>query len=120
MGQKMAGTCYIKVNGAQLSVEGSVEIPLSTVNRETKIGSTGVVGYSETDIAPYVNLSAFVDKSFPVDDLQGDDMTVTVDLANGWVYTLREAYLVGEVRYSASDGNITLNFEGRSGSLQNS
>lgn len=115
MGQKMAGTCYVKVDGEQLAVEGSVEIPMMDVTRETKIGSTGVVGFSETPIAPFVNLSAFLQNDFPIDKLKQTDLTVTAELANGWVYTLQSAWLSGEVNLNPSDGNVTLNFVGLKG-----
>lgn len=118
MGQKFAGTCYIKANGAQLAISGSVEIPLQEVTRETKIGSTGVVGFSETDIAPFIRCSAYLEASFPVTDLQGTDMTITAELANGWVYTLNNAWLEGEVTGNMSDGEVSLEFHGLSGTLQ--
>ena len=118
MGQKFAGTCYIKVDGAQLAVEGSVEIPLSSVTRETKIGSTGVVGYAETDVAPYVKCTAFLEPSFPVSALNGNNMTVTAELANGWVYTLNGAWIAGEIAGNMSDGTVSLEFNGLTGSLQ--
>ena len=85
---RIAGTCYIKVDGQQLAVEGSVEIPLSKTNRESKIGSTGVAGYSETEIAPFVRLS------------------------------VSGAYLVGEIAMNGSDGNVSLEFNGVKGHLQ--
>lgn len=115
---KIAGTCYIKVDGAQLSVEGSVEFPMLEVTRETKLGSTGVVGYSETPIAPFLNASVFLTSDFPIEALKGTDLTITAELANGWVYTLQGAYLVGDVNMNGSDGNVTLNFNGTKGFLQ--
>ncbi|MCF5500925.1 phage tail tube protein, partial [Pseudomonas syringae] len=35
MGQKVAGTCYIKVDGTQLTIIGGGEAPLMNVKRET-------------------------------------------------------------------------------------
>jgi len=35
MGQKVAGTCYIKADGQQLVITGGVEAPLAKVKRET-------------------------------------------------------------------------------------
>lgn len=120
MGKKIAGTCYIKADGAQLAVEGSVEIPLRSVTRETKIGSTGVVGYSETDTAPYVKATVFLDPDFPTSVLSSTGMTITAELANGWVYTLNEAWLSGEIAGNMSDGTVSLEFNGLSGTLQTS
>lgn len=119
MTQRIAGTCYIKVDGEQLAIEGSVEFPMMDVTRETKLGSTGVAGFSETFIAPYVKCSAHLQKDFPLDTLKsGTDMTVTVECANGWVYTLQGAYLVGEIAINASDGLVSLEFNGTKGTAQ--
>ncbi len=115
---RIAGTCYIKVDGEQLIVEGSVQFPLLNVNRETKMGSTGVAGYSETDVVPSLTLSAFVPKDFPLEKLKQDNLTVTAECANGMVYTLQGAYLVGEANYNPSDGNVTLTFNGEKHFLQ--
>lgn len=117
--KRFAGTCYIKVDGEQLAVEGSVEIPLINVTRETKLGSTGVVGYSETARIPYVKCTAFLTSDFPIDALtKSDNMTVTAELANGWVYTLSQAWLVGDISGSMSDGTASLEFQGIDGFLQ--
>ncbi len=119
MTQRIAGVCYIKVDGEQLSIEGGVEIPLGESNRETRMSSTGVAGYSETLVAPFVNCSATLTPDFPVEKLQnGTDMTITAELANGWVYTLQGAFLVGGITMNGTDGNVTLNFNGTKGSLQ--
>lgn len=116
--KKISGTCYIKVDGEQLAVEGSVEIPLTNVTRETKLGSTGVVGYSESARIPYVKCSAFLTSDFPINSLaKSDSMTVTAELANGWVYTLSQAWLVGEISGSMSDGTTSLEFNGIDGFL---
>ncbi len=34
MGQLIAGTCYVKVDGAQLTISGGCEAPLMAVKRE--------------------------------------------------------------------------------------
>ena len=44
MGKKLAGTCFVKVNGNQLELEGNVEFPLCDVQRETMLSTTGVAG----------------------------------------------------------------------------
>lgn len=117
--KKIAGTCYIKVDGAQLSVEGSMEFPLTETNREARIGSTGVVGYSEIDRVPFLRCQCTLTQDFPIKSLRdSDDMTVTAEFANGWTYTLQGAWLAGEIDGNASDGNVTLEFNGSKGILE--
>ena len=105
--KKIAGTVYIKVDGEQLSVSGSVEFPLSTFSRESKIGSTGVVGYSQTDRVPFIKCECLLTNGFPVDKLTtSDDMTITAELATGWVSTLSGAWLTGDIDGNSTDGVI--------------
>ena len=54
MGKKIAGTCFVKVNGQQLELQGNIEFPLTSVQRETMLSTTGVAGFKETVTAPYV------------------------------------------------------------------
>ena len=77
-----------------------------------------MVGYAETDVAPYVKCTVFLEPSFPVSALNGNNMTVTAELANGWVYTLNGAWLAGEIAGNMSDGTVSLEFNGLTGSLQ--
>lgn len=62
--KKVAGTCYIKVDGDQLAVTGGVEVPLTDVEREAFKTSAGV-HFSETDVIPYVKVECVVPKDFP-------------------------------------------------------
>lgn len=119
MAKRVAGICYIKVDGEQLTVEGGVECPLMDVNRETVMAVDAPAGFKETAIAPYVKLSAIFVAAFPLDKLrENTEMTVTAELANGKVYTLSGAYLVGETPVKGSDGMIDLEFNGAKGIWQ--
>lgn len=114
---RSAGVCYIKVDGEQLYVEGSVEFPLLDVNRETLISTTGVVGFKETPVVPYISASVYL-QDLPFEKLQkATDMTITAECANGRVYTLQGATLAGEVALNPIDGTTTLRFEGVKGIL---
>lgn len=117
MGQKTAGTVYIKVDGQQLVITGGVECPTTEVTRETIDGAPGY--YSEKDRTPYVNVDALHTPDFPLDVLaQGTDMTVQAEFANGRTYVLSGAYQVGEPASSGDDGKISLVFNGVQGMWQ--
>ena len=60
MGQKVAGICYIKLDGQQLEVSGGVECPLLDVKREAVMSLSGVAGYKETGsgMGPTLNMAA--------------------------------------------------------------
>ncbi|NDV11675.1 phage tail tube protein [Crenobacter caeni] len=118
MGKKAAGTCYIKVDGDQLAVAGGVEVPLTAVEREAINTSAGVF-YSEKDLTPYVKLEAVIPKDFPREKItQSDDMTITVELANGSVYVLSGAFLINPAALKGDDGKAELEFNGEKGIWQ--
>lgn len=119
MGRKIAGSCYIKVDGEQLDVKGSVECPITETVRETKMGLNGPSGYKETARLPYIKLAANLPPGFPRKKLsESTDMTVTAELANGTVYTLSGAYLVGEPAANGEEGEVELEFNGDRGIWQ--
>lgn len=115
MGQKVAGTCYVKVDGAQLTLTGGGEAPLMDKKRETV-----VPGYfKEEDLAPYLKFTAVHTKDFPQKQLtEGTDMTVTCEFKNGKTYVLSGAYLVDEPSSKGDDGTIEMQFDGDKGVWQ--
>jgi hypothetical protein len=117
MGQKVAGTVYLKVDGQQLVITGGVECPIGNVIRETIEGAPGY--FSERDRAPYVNVEAVHTPDFPIDTVtNGTDMTVQAEFRNGKTFVLTGAYLVGEPASAGDDGKITLEFHGVTGVWQ--
>ncbi|WP_122424413.1 phage tail tube protein [Pseudomonas viridiflava] len=115
MAQKVAGTCYIKVDGTQLTISGGGEAPLMNVKRDTV-----VPGYfKEVDKAAWVKFKAVHTPDMPLKLLTtGVDMTITCEFNNGKTYVLSGAYLVEEPSSKADDGTIDLKFEGSQGSWQ--
>lgn len=119
MGKRIAGTCYVKVDGEQLEIKGGLEIAATSVVREEVMSTAGVAGFKETPRAPRVKLTAIVGKNFPLKKLQdGVDMTITSELANGMVHTLSGATMVGEPDIKAEDAEIDLEFVGDKGIWQ--
>ncbi|HCR7110071.1 TPA: phage tail tube protein, partial [Shigella flexneri] len=45
---KIAGTCFFKVDGQQLSLTGGIEVPMNTNVRDDIVGMAGDVDYKET------------------------------------------------------------------------
>lgn len=119
MAKRVAGICYIKVDGEQLEVSGGIEAPLMDVKRETVMGLAGSAGMKETAVEPYVKVTAIFVASFPLTTLQTNtDMTVTAEFANGKVYTLSSAFVKGEPSAKGEDGTIELEFGGKKGQWQ--
>lgn len=115
MGQKIAGTCYIKADGMQFEVTGSVEVSLYAVKRESVLPGF----YKEEELTPYVKLEALFTRDFSIDTLSNSvEMTVTAELANGKNYVLTGAYLVGDNAAKVDEGKLSLEFNDKKGIWQ--
>ncbi len=115
MGKKVAGTCYVKVDGNQLVLSGAVEAPLNKVTRETIVKGY----YKEEDAVPFLKVEALGVKESDFQSIAaGTNMTVTAEFANGSVYTLSGAYIIGEANYSSDEGKVSLEFNGTEGDWQ--
>ncbi|HEJ8089450.1 TPA: phage tail tube protein [Serratia liquefaciens] len=116
---KIAGTCYLKIDGQQLSLTGGIEVPMNTVVRDDVIGLAGDVDHKETHRASYVKGTFKVPKAFPINKLvTSTDMTITAELANGMVYVLGSAWLSGEANHNPEEGTADLEFHGEEGFYQ--
>lgn len=119
MSGRIAGTCYLKVDGLQLSMTGGIEVPMNTRVRDDVIGLDGSIHYKETHRAPYVKGSFKVPKDFPIGKItSSEDMTITAELANGQVYVLSSAWQHGEANHNAEEGTVDLEFHGQEGFYQ--
>ncbi|KGU84827.1 phage tail tube protein [Pseudomonas mediterranea] len=115
MGQKVAGTVYVKVDGEQLTITGGAEAPLMDKKRETIYPGF----FKEEELAAYLKMTAVHTPNFPIKALtNGRDMTITCEFSNGSVYVLAGAYLVDEPSSKGDDGTIELQFDGIKGSWQ--
>ncbi|MCE1119107.1 phage tail tube protein [Pseudomonas sp. NMI795_08] len=115
MGKKVAGTCFIKVDGEQLVITGGVECPLSDKKRETITRGY----FKEEDLIPYTAVDALKTPNFPLAKLTaGINMTVTSEFPDGSVYVLSGAYLVDETKVTGDDAKVPLKFEGIQGDWQ--
>lgn len=117
--RKIGGVLYVKADGLQLSVNGTLELPINTVIREDIVGADGSVHYKETHKAPYIKAEFKVEKNFPIQKLtSADEMTITAELANGMVYVLSGAWLSGESTYNPLEGTVEVEFHGDEGFFQ--
>lgn len=115
MGKKVAGTAFVKSDGTQYTVTGGVEAPLMDKKRE----SVAPGYFKEEDLVPYVAVSVVDDPDLPIAQITAaTDATVTAELANGRVYVLSGAYLVGEPAAKGDDGTLELRWEGTKGVWQ--
>lgn len=119
MGKRIGGTCYIKVDGEQLELSGGIECPGMDVKREAVMAATGVAGYKETAVKPYIKGTFFVPANFPLDTLRTNtSLTITAELSNGKVYTLSDGFVENEMPIKSEDGTADIEFAGLKGIWQ--
>lgn len=112
---RRGGIIFLKVNSTQYSAKGNFTYNLGIPKREAIVGSDEVHGYKETPQVPFIE-GEITDK----DDLDlaallaAKDATVTLELANGKVIALREAWFASEGTGNTEEGNIGVRFEGMS------
>ena len=112
MGQKVAGTSYVKVDGVQMVISGDIEAPLNKVKRETITKGH----FKEEEVVPFLSGEYVIPKGLDVDKIMsGTNMTITTEFANGKVYTLSGAYVVGEANVGSDEGKASIRFEGNEG-----
>ena len=116
MANRIAGIIFVKADGVQFQITGSVEAPLSPVTRETVMAVGGVAGYKETAQEPYLTIEAAFTPDISINTLvNSTNMTVTAECANGRVYTLTGAYVRAEPKADPIEGKLNIEFAGLTG-----
>ena len=113
MANRIAGVCYVKVDGAQLAARGNWMVNPLTIKRAGIAGQDGIHGYSEEPTVPFIEGDVSTMVEGRVEDLtEVTAATVQIDLANGTSYVLREAWFSGDLSINAKDGSYKVRFEG--------
>lgn len=112
---RIGGLIALKVNGDIYFAKGNFTYNLGKPKKEGVVGSDVVHGYKETPQMPFVEGEITDRQELSLEDLVTlDDATVTLELANGKVITLSEAWYAGEGTGNTEEGNIACRFEGMS------
>ena len=113
---KIAGTAYVKADGKQYTLGGSLTVSVNEFTREGQAGLSGVAGYIEKPKVPYIECEMLTTKEFSSQELEGiTDATITAELVNGKTYLLSNAWQAGDIEINAAEGTTTIRFEGMKG-----
>lgn len=116
MGNRVGGKLFVAINGVGYRGKGNWVYGVGADLRETVVGTSGVDGYTENPQAPYAEGEITDRGDIDLKQLaNATDVTVTLELANGKTFVLREAWAVGPFEANSEDGHITVRFEGLSG-----
>lgn len=114
--QRKGGMIQFQVGGIVQDAKGSFSYNLGRPMREALVGSDGVHGYTEKPQVAFVE-GEITDRGnldlAALTAVTGE--TVTLELANGKVIVLRDAWFAGEGTGNTEEGNIAVRFEAKSG-----
>lgn len=111
--RRVGGIIFFNINGEQFQAKGEFTHNINPTKRESVVGADGVHGFKEEPKAPYIE-GAITDS----DELDTEafmairDATVVLELANGKVVQLQEAFYAADGDVTSSEGEIQVRFEG--------
>jgi len=112
---RRAGTLFVKVNGQQYDAKGNFTYNPGQPKREGIVGPDGTHGYKELPQLAYIEGEITDSSSLDLLNFTNIvDATVTLELANGKVFTLRDAWYAADGDVGTEEANIQVRFEGMS------
>ena len=116
MGRRVAGILFLKVDGELFQAKGEFTYNINPTKRESVVGQDEVHGFSETPKVQFIEGSITDNDELDLPNfLSIRDATVTLELANGKVIILREAFYAADGDVTSSQGEIQVRFEGLDG-----
>ena len=113
--ERVGGIIFVKVNSQQLQAKGNFTFSLGKPVASAVVGADAVHGYMERPQVAYIEGEITDSADMSLEALVGTrNATITLELANGKVISLREAFFAGEGVGNTEEGNVAVRFEGRS------
>lgn len=112
---RVAGVAYVKRDGVQYSLKGTLTIQPNETQKESVVGQDGVHGYKESFVAPSISAQVTKTPDLSLKALEGvTNSTITAECADGTTYVLSNAFFSGLAELDAGEGQVTIKFEGMS------
>lgn len=114
--QRVAGTITFRINGIAYPAKGNFTRNLGRPKRTAIVGSDNAVhGFKEEGQAPFIEGEITDIGALDLNLLvTGEGLTITLELANGKVFTLFSAWFAGDGDVESEEGKIKVKFEGES------
>lgn len=110
---RVGGLISLKVNGDIQYAKGSFTYNLGLPKKEGIVGTDRVHGFKETPQIPYIEGEITDRQEMSLEALvKTTDATITLELANGKVIVLRQAWYASEGVGNTDEGNVECRFEG--------
>ena len=112
---RVGGIISLKIDGDMHFAKGDFTYNLGLPKKEGVVGSDRVHGYKEVPQIPFIEGEITDRQEMSLEALMSiNDSTITLELANGKVIALREAWNAAEGTGNTGEGNIGVRFEGMS------
>ena len=113
---RVGGIIFVKVDGQLYRAKGSFTYNIGENKREGIVGHDRVHGYKELPQIPFIEGVFTDDSQIALEALLNvTDSTVTVELANGKIAVLRNAWFAADGNVTTEEGEIEVRFEGLDG-----
>lgn len=113
---RRAGVLSLKIDSKIYDAKGSFSYNPGQEKREAIVGADRVHGFKSTPQVPFIEGEITDSSELDITALLNlDGVTATLELANGKVFVLRDAWYAGEGTVQTEEGNIQLRLEGMSG-----
>ncbi len=111
---RRAGRIFLKVDGTQYDAKGDFSYNLGSPSREAIVGADGIHGYKETPQVAFIEGAVTDSPDINLQELlESDNITVTLELANGKTIVLSNAWFAGEGGVTTGEAEIAVRFESR-------
>ena len=112
---RVAGIIALKVDGTPYLAKGNFTYNLGKPKRDAIVGADTTHGYKETPQVAFIEGEITDRSDISLESLVTlKDVTVTLELGNGKVIALRNAWYAGEGTFNTEEGNGQVRFEGLS------
>lgn len=114
--KRVGGIIFLKVDGQLYKAKGSFSYNIGEPKREAIVGHDQVHGFKELPQVAKIEGAITDDAQLSLEALLNIcDATVTLELGNGKVIVLRDAWFAGDGNASSEEGEIEVMFEGMDG-----
>lgn len=110
---RVGGKIFVKANGTQYRAKGSWTYNLGKDKREAVVGMDGVHGYKSSPQVAVIEGTITDSSELSLEELLDlEDVTITLELANGKIISLNNAWWAADGNVTTEEGEIEARFEG--------
>ena len=111
--RRVGGIIFVKVDGQLFNAKGAFDYNLGVLKREAVAGQDAIHGFKEVPQVPMIEGTITDDSDLNLQSLlETRDATVTIELANGKVIVLQEAWYAADGNVNTEEGEVEVRFEG--------